>query len=234
MLFRSDGLEVVSGYYGLHGPAGSSRGISKKITLSTGFTPIEFRIQEYTGGDQYKFYWGPTNNASSHSTITSDVFYHCAGDPWFQLNSTTSVVSDPVNGTIFPKAIPGAVMTYTVDVLNPGNISSDVDSTVLVQELASNLELFVDDFDGAGSPIRFTDGTANSASGVSYVFNSLTSTSDSISFSADGTNFNHSPTSTDGYDSAITHFKLTLPGTFKPTFDGVTPSFKFEYQVRVK
>ena len=225
---------VVSAYYGLHGPAGSSQDISFRTVLASGFTPIEFRIQEYTGGDKYDFYWGTNSSQGSQVIIPDSAFYHCAGDPNFQLNSTTSVVSDPVNGTTFPKAIPGAVMTYTVDVLNPGNISSDVDSTVLVQELASNLELFVDDFDGAGSPIKFTDGTANSASGVSYVFNSLTSTSDSISFSTDGTNFNHSPTSTDGYDSAITHFKLTLPGTFKPTFDGVTPSFKFEYQVRVK
>ncbi len=90
----------------------------------------------------------------------------------------------------------------------------------------------MDDFDGAGSPIKFTDGT--NASGLSYVFSGINSGSDSISFSSDGSNFTHSVTNTSGYDSGITHFKLTLPGTFKPTFNSVTPTFSFEYQVRVK
>ena len=225
---------IISAFYGLHGPAGEAQGISDKIAISPGFTPIEFRMQEYTGGDQYDFYWGTKNKAKDQSIIPVGTFFHCAGDPSFQLNSTTTVISDPINGTNFPKAIPSAVMTYTVEVSNPGNISSDLDSTVLVQELASNLEFFVDDFGGAGSPIKFTDGIGTNASGLSYVFSGINGGSDSISFSSDGTNFNHSVTNTGGYDSAITHFKLTLPGTFKPTFDGVTPTFTFEYQVRVK
>ncbi|MEH6345801.1 MAG: DUF2341 domain-containing protein [Bermanella sp.] len=225
---------IVSAFYGLHAAAGSSQDISSRITLSSGFTPIEFRMQEYTGGDQYDFYWSTSNRSRNHVVIPAGTFYHCAGDPDFQLNSTTTVISDPINGTTFPKAIPSAVMTYTVDVSNPGNISSDLDSTVLVQELASNLELYVDDFDGAGSPIKFTDGSGTNASGLNYVFSGINSGSDSISFSSDGTNFNHSVTNTGGYDSAITHFKLTLPGTFKPTFDGITPTFTFEYQVLVK
>ena len=225
---------IASAYYGLHGPRGSSQNISSRTVLASGFTPIEFRIQEYTGGDQYDFYWGTRNQSSNHSAIPADAFYHCAGDPSFQLTTTVNVMNDPINGATFPKAIPGAVMTYTVDVLNQGNISSDLGSTVIVQELASNLELYVDDFDGAGSPVDFTDGSGTTASGLNYVFSAINNGSDSISFSSDGTNFNHTVTSTDGYDSAITHFKLTLPGTFKPTFDGVTPTFKFEYQVRVK
>ena len=225
---------IVSAFYGLHAPAGSSQDISSRITLASGFTPIEFRMQEYGGGDQYDFYWGTKNKAKDQSIIPDGTFYHCAGDPSFQLNSTTTVISDPINGTNFPKAIPSAVMTYTVEVSNPGNISSDLDSTVLVQELASNLELYVDDFDGGGSPIKFTDGSGTNASGLSYVFSGINSGSDSISFSSDGINFNHSVTNTGGYDSAITHFKLTLPGTFKPTFDSITPTFTFEYQVMVK
>ncbi len=223
---------VVSAFYGQHGPAGSAQDQSSWINLSQGFTPIEFRIQEVAGGDKYDFYWQP--NGSGFGIIPNNAFYHCAGDPSFQLTTTVNVVDDPINGTTFPKAIPGAVMTYTVDVLNPGNISTDLDSTVLVQELASNLELFVDDFDGAGSLIKFNDGSGSTASGVSYVFSSINSGSDSISFSSDGTDFNHSVTNAGGYDTAITHFKLTLPGTFKPTFNGITPTFSFEYQVRVK
>ena len=224
---------IVSAYYGQHGPAGSAQDTSSRQDISQGFNPIEFRIQEVAGGDQYDFYWRP-NGSNSYSIIPDSAFYHCAGDPSFQLTTTVNVVNDPINGITFPKAIPGAVMTYTVDVLNQGNISSDLSSTVLVQELASNLELYVDDFDGAGSPVDFTDGSSTTASGLSYVFSSINSGSDSISFSTDGTNFNHTVTNTGGYDSAITHFKLTLPGTFKPTYNSVTPTFKFEYQVRVK
>jgi hypothetical protein len=224
---------VVSAYYGQHGPAGSAQDRSNRQDISQGFNPIEFRIQEVAGGDRYDFYWRP-DGSSSYSAIPNSAFYHCAGDPNFQLNTVVTVLNDPINGTSFPKAIPFAEMTYTVDVQNLGNISNDVGSTVLIQALAGNTQLYVDNFGGAGSPIKFTDGSGTTASGVSYVFNSLSSTTDSISFSTDGTNFNTTPTSTNGYDATITHFKLTLPGTFKPTFNGITPTFNFEYQVQVQ
>ncbi len=228
--------DVVSAYYGLHDPAGNRQDRSGWKDISQGFTPIEFRIQEVEGVDQYDFYWriNGTGGTNGFEIIDDSAFYHCAGDPNFQLNTSVNVVSDPINDTTFPKAIPFAIMTYTVDVQNLGNISSDLGSTVMVQALAPNTQLYVDDFDGVGSPIKFTDGSGTTASGVSYVFESINSTTDSISFSTDGSTFDHSPTSTNGYDAAISHFKLTLAGTFKPTFNGVTPTFNFEYQVQVK
>lgn len=223
---------IVSAFYGLHAAEGSAQDTSGRITINAGFNEIEFRLQEYTGGDQYDFYWRP-DFTTSYVIIPANSFYHCAGDAEITIESTLTIQSDPINGSSYPKAIPEAIMTYKVDVENIGSISADYGSTELVQKIDSEAELFVGDFISSG-PIEFSDGTSTSNSGLSYLYTSINNNGDNISFSSDGINFNHPVTNSGGYDSDITHFKLNLQGAFKPTMDGVTPTFSYEYQVRVK
>ncbi|MGK0443841.1 MAG: hypothetical protein ACJA1U_000769 [Bermanella sp.] len=222
---------IVSDFYGAHGPQGQPVDSSARFTLGPGFIPIEFRIQEIAGGDVYTFYWS-FGNRFQHVIIPNSAFYHCAGNADIQLNSTIQVISDPINSSNF-KAIPGAVIQHTVNANNIGNISTDINSTVLVQAIDAQSTMYVGDL-SAGSPVIFNDGAGNQASGLSYTFNGLTNNTDSLAFSTDGTNFNYAPVAdTDGYDANITHFRLTLGGTFKPTFNGNTPTFNFVYQVKV-
>lgn len=222
---------IVSTFYGAHPAQGSAQNINLNVNLAQGFNSIEFRMQEIADQDEYYFYSGTQIN--NQTIIPASNFYHCAGDPNIQLSTSIEVTSDPINASNF-KAIPGAEITYTVNVENLGQISTDLNSTELVQALAPNTQLFVGDFNPTGGPIIFTDGTGDTASGLSYVYTSLNNNTDSISFSTDGINFNHTVTNTNGYDTAITHFKLTLPGTMKPTFSGITPTFSFQYRVQVK
>jgi len=224
---------IISTYYGLHGPANSPQDRSR-FDLNAGFTPVEFRIQEYTGGDQYNFYWSTSRNGT-YTAVPESAFYHCAGDPNIQLQANVTVVSDPINGTSQPKAIPGAVLTYTVTGTNLGNISTDLDSTQITQAVASNNALYVADFLSAG-PIEFTDSANPNSSGLSYTFLSLDSTTDNIQFSNDnGLSFNYVPIPDgDGYDAAVTHFQLNFAGTLKPKLDIATPSFTFQYQAKVE
>lgn len=223
---------IVTSWYGLHGANNGPRNNGSNTSLSQGFNPVEFRLQENTGNDAYALYWRIGGN---YQIIPSNVYYHCAGNPDLQITSDIIVLNDPINGTNQPKAIPNAEVRYTLDIQNPGNISTDLGSTQLTQAIDSQNMMFVNGLSGS-SPIIFTDGSGLSASGLSYVFNNLNSASDSIAFSNDnGLNFSYVPTpDADGYDENVTHFRLNLPGTFKPTLDGNTPGFQIEYQVMVK
>ncbi len=224
---------VASAYYGLHGAANSAQDTGNLTSLPKGYTPLEFRLQENTGADAYFLYWSSNSN-NGYTIIPAANYFHCAGDPNIQLDSNVQVISDPINTSNF-KAIPGAVMRHTVNAQNLGNISTDLNSTVLVQAIDTKNKMFVGNL-SAGSPIIFNNGSGNQASGLNYTFNSLGSTSDSISFSTDGTNFNYNPSTavdSEGYNPNITHFRLNLNGNFKPTFSGITPTFNFIYQVKV-
>jgi hypothetical protein len=223
---------VATAYYRLHGAANNPRGTGTLTSLPKGFSPLEFRLQEYTGSDAYFLYWS-TSSSSGYTIIPSANYFHCAGNADIQLTSSVNVINDPVNGTSQPKAIPGAVLQHTVNAKNIGNLSTDLNSTTLVQAINDKSKMYVGDL-SAGSPIIFNDGTSTQASGLSYSFTSLASTTDSIAFSTDGNNFNYTPVAdADGYDVNITHFRLTLGGTFKPTYTGITPTFNFIYQVKL-
>jgi len=45
------------------------------------------------------------------------------------VSKTSAVYSDPVNGTTSPKAIPGAIVTYTITITNSGNANATVTVT---------------------------------------------------------------------------------------------------------
>ena len=223
--------EVVSAYYGLHAPKKSPQDVSKYIKLSAGFTPIEFRMQEHTGGDQHTFYWRKKGNNGS-TVIPSSAYYHCAGNPNIQLNTHVQVIRDDVNGNNNPKAIPNAIIHVSVNAINQGNISTDLGTTEITQAIDSGTELYVGDFQGSG-PINYVDGT--NSSGLNFQYITLNDNTDSIRFSSDGIHFDHTATPNgDGYDPSITRIKINFGGSFKPQMNSIQPSFSFNYQTRIK
>ena len=146
--------------------------------------------------------------------------------------------SDPVNGTTNPKAIPGAFVTYTIQVINSGNGAVDNNTTVITDPIPANTELFVGDFDGAGpglGPILFTNGST--ASGLSYTFTNLTSTTDNLAFSGNnGTDYNKNNTTPDsnGCDPTVTNIKIPLNGVFNGSDGTNHPSFNVKFRVRIQ
>jgi len=224
-----DGI-IASTFYGLHGENGSATG-QQDIALAAGYHSIEYRFQEYTGGDVYKMYWKPPSNGSL-IIIPQSAYFHCAGQVNINLATQVVVIQDDINGTNNPKAIPNAIMNIAVNATNQGNISTDLNTTQISQAIDAGTELYVNDFNGPG-PINFVDGT--NASNLSYQYVALNDGTDSISFSSDGSNFNHTVTpNADGYDSVITHIRINFGGSFKAQMDGIQPAFGFEYQTRIK
>lgn len=221
-------------WYGAHGANnGPNTSNDVRLGLARGYHKFEFRHQEYAGGDVYRAYWSSTTTGA-YQIIPAASFSQCSGVYDLQLNSTAQVISDPVNGSSNPKAIPGAVIDYSVRASNAGTLSSDPDSTVLVQAIAADSEFYVGT-DSTISPVTFVNGSGNNRTGLTFTFDSLSSTTDSLDFSSDGGNtFGHTPVAgADGFDPAITHFRLILNGSMNPTLGNLQPYFDYQYRVRL-
>lgn len=153
--------------------------------------------------------------------------------PELILTKTMNVLSDPLNGSTNPKAIPGAEVAYQLNIINQGEGESDPDSIQLIDHLAANTPLFVGDF-ANGSPIELADGTP--ASTLTLTFTSLDSATDDIDFSNDGgTSFTYVPNpDADGFDPLVTDIRITPKGTMPGSIGGGSPQFTLIYKVKVQ
>jgi len=223
---------VYSSWYGPHG----ANGVQDENTwgLSKGYHKLNYRMQEYAGGDSFYAYWRKPSDSIT-SIIPPSAFFHCAGEADIRLNMTLNMQDNPNTSRINDLAIPGAVLRYEIHVTNEGNLSTNGDSMELIQTLSNDAKLFVNNLTATG-PIGFTDGAANDISGLNYSFINLNSTSDGLSFSHNnGANYNYVPTpDSEGYDSNITHIKLVFTGSMLPKYDQGIPEFNIEYQIKVK
>lgn len=150
------------------------------------------------------------------------------------LVKNAAILTDPVNGASNPKAIPGAVASYTITVNNQGGRPADLDSTVISDTIPSDSSLMVSDIGGAGSgPLIFTDGSP--ASGLSYTFGSLASTTDDLEFSSDGgATFGYTPAPDgNGVDANVTDIRINPKGVFLPSSGAGNPGFNIVFRVRV-
>jgi len=72
------------------------------------------------------------------------------------VEKTSTVISDPFNGTVNPKAIPGAIVEYAITVRNAGNRSVDSSSIVIIDEMPAEMAFVT------GTPVSFTNGSPTS------------------------------------------------------------------------
>lgn len=154
--------------------------------------------------------------------------------PALSVLKMVAVVSDPVNGTSYPKSIPGALSAYTVRITNSGVGAVDNNSLVVTDPLPAGVELFVGDFDGPGlGPVTFVDGAPGS--GLSWVFTALGSVTDSIDFSNDnGVTWTYTPVpDARGFDGAVTHVRFRPKGAMSAA-GATNPYAEFIFRVRIK
>ncbi len=155
--------------------------------------------------------------------------------PNISLQKTTNTISDPINGTTNPKAIPGALAEYTIGARNSGMSPADNNSIIISDVIPSNTALYVGDISGAGSgPLRFVDGSP--PSGLSYNFSGLASTSDGLSFSNDnGVTYSYTPSpDAEGVDASVTNIRISTLGQFLAANGSGNPSFMILFRVRVQ
>ncbi len=157
-----------------------------------------------------------------------DVCFVQAITPVLQVAKLSQTLSDPINGTSGPKAIPGAFVQYTIAISNQGLGSVDTDSLIITDPVPAFTALFVDST--SGDPITFTDGTPSS--GVSYNF------ATDVTFSnqpGGGPPFNYSPTPDgQGFDPAVTGFRIAPAGAMSGSSGGTPSSFNITLRVRIE
>lgn len=169
--------------------------------------------------------------ANDDSTATTSI----NTGPNISLQKTTITISDPVNGTTNPKAIPGALSEYTIRATNTGTSPADNNSISISDAIPSNTALYVGDISGAGSgPIRFVDGSP--PSGLSYNYTALGNTSDNLSFSNNnGTSYTYVPSpDAEGVDTNVTNIRVSTLGQFLASGGGGNPSFNILFRVKVQ
>ena len=135
---------------------------------------------------------------------------------------SSTLVSDPVNGTTNPKAIPGAVVRYSFTVQNSGPTATDSNSVLIVDSLPAQISVGT-----AASPV-FTQGSPTSAltfSAASDIRYSNAATAPA-SFAA----CTYSPVTT--YDPAVRYVCLRPQGSMAGS-TGTPTSFTLSIEGRI-
>jgi len=147
------------------------------------------------------------------------------------ISKNSAVLSDPVNATN-PKAIPGAIVEYTINVNNTGYGYINTDTIVFTDPIAAGTTFF---FGTPVDPITFIDGLT--ASGLTFTFTSLASATDDIDFSNDaGTTFVTPTTDASGFDTTappINFIRINPKGEFNGGDTVNNPSMEIKFRVRV-
>lgn len=170
----------------------------------------------------------PLSNDSVTDTISA------VAGPALVVTKNVTTISDPVNFTANPKAIPGGVVEYSITVANEGAGTVDTDTFEVFDSVPNDGCLIVSDIAGAGSgPVAFADGTPSS--NLSYTFVSLSSTSDDLDFSDDGgLTYNYTPVpNADGCDPSVTDILINPTGEFAADTGAGPPSATFSFRVLV-
>ncbi len=158
-----------------------------------------------------------------------DVCFDQQPVPDLVVTKTAQTISDPINGTSNPLPIPGAVVLYTITVVNQGSGAADADSLVITDPLPANTAMYVDDT--SGDPVVFIDGAV--ASGLSYSYVTDVSYSNQP---GGGPPFNYSPNPaiSQGFDPNVTGFRFAPSGPMNAASGGNNPSFVVRFRVRVE
>jgi hypothetical protein len=129
------------------------------------------------------------------------------------VSMTSTTTWDPVNGTAYPKALPGSRGRMAMLVSNPDLVPLDLGSLALTFPSPANAVLALDG-DGAGPDpaIRFADGSSASTLRLSYT--GPADPADDVDFSADGgKTWTYAPVAGDvASEGAITHVRLKPRG----------------------
>lgn len=133
-------------------------------------------------------------------------------DPFaaMSVSKVSSVISDPVNATTNPKAIPGALIEYLITVSNAGPSATDSGTVIVRDDGPADAKMCL--ISRSGGPVIFAE--PSGTSGLTYSFSSLGSATDNLEFSNDnGASFNYTPSADgQGCDTAITNFRVRPGG----------------------
>ena len=137
-----------------------------------------------------------------------------AGNATLVVTKTSTVLSDAVSAAN-PKAIPGAIVRYTITVQNTGNLAVDANSIIVQDPFPANFTL------DASTPFAFVNGTVPSGLNA---FNQSTM----VTYSNTGGAPYTTPIGS-GYNPAIRGFRFAPTGTMAAATAGGPSSFSISF-----
>lgn len=158
-----------------------------------------------------------------------------AACPRLVISRTTQTLSDPVNGLLNPKVIPGATVLNTSRIRNSGTGPVNANTVVISEPIASDMALRVSNFDGVtAGPVQFLDGSP--ASGLTYTFTALNDLGDDVAFSNDyGASFSYTPVAdANGTDVAVTNIRINPKNALRGNTGSGDPAASFSFKAVVK
>ncbi|MEL6723917.1 MAG: CCXG family PEP-CTERM protein [Pseudomonadota bacterium] len=159
-------------------------------------------------------------------TVSTSASESCSKQP--DASKTVTVVSDPLSSPS-PHALPGAVVEYSIEVVNDGQRLDD-DSMIITDALPDDVKLIV----SGVSAFQFTDGAIGSDLSLDWV--NASSGLDGVSFSTDGVDFSYVPTlDADGADAAIKYVRFNFEGAMRQRIQGsADPSFAISFRAIIQ
>jgi uncharacterized repeat protein (TIGR01451 family) len=141
--------------------------------------------------------------------------------PSLMIVKSSAVISDPINGvSASAKAIPGAEIQYTLQVINNGAGVADADSIVLSDTVPANMTMYVD---AAGTAVTF------SCSGCGLTTPWIYANAVSYSYQPGGGPPYVFPPTTIGYDPLVKGVRIKPSGTL----NGGGASFTVMYKMQI-
>jgi hypothetical protein len=168
------------------------------------------------------------------NTITSVVAYLIRGTgriddihltqqpmkPVINLAKSVTTIYDPVNLTSNPKAIPGAVLEYSLTAKNTGFMQTDNNTTVIQDSISSNMKTCVANIGQCKKP--YLDIPSNT-SGM---------TLGTITYTIGGIDTTTPTADAQGYNTGVTAIKINMNGIFPDMCSG-THRFKVKFRTGV-
>lgn len=235
--FPSRGMVDLSGWFSVRDFAQALTGLIINVKNSSGTVvataSTSFAVSDPVGLWKFTSALNVPVNAGTHTfevVMPNNANFDLASlvfKPALTVTKTSVVISDPISSAN-PKAIPGAVLEYSITVASPASYTVTNNTILIVDATPANMSLIVANIGGAGSgPASFTPGT----SALTYGFTSLASTADDIEFSNNNmTSWTYTPVaSANGTDSAVTHVRFRPKGTMAASSSGL---FKVRYAVQ--
>lgn len=140
-------------------------------------------------------------------------------------SKTSTLLSDPINGTSNPKAIPGATIRYEIGVINTGTLTVDANTIVITDPLPTATIAYDN-----SSTVQFVDGAIPSG----LVFNAATDVrfSNAVATPTSFAACTYTPSA--GVDNNVRHVCIRPSGTMAGATAAGQPSFTVMFRTRVK
>ena len=187
--------------------------IKLTVSVSSAASPSVSNIANVSGTN--------FDNVSDNNSSTAVTSVNAG--PNIILKKTSRTVSDPINGAVSPKAIPGAIAEYAITATNSSSGVADSDSIVITDTIPENTALYVEEIWPGIAPVRFMDASGNSGLTVG-----------SISY-FDSSNAQITPSpDADGVDTNVASFRVSTSGQFNANSGSGDPWFQILFRVKVQ